>query len=54
MPDTFPAVNATLLNASLPLFIVPLSWWLLGERLYLYHLAGFALALGGVVLTSKR
>jgi drug/metabolite transporter (DMT)-like permease len=27
---------------------------LLDERLALYHLAGFALVLGGVVLTSKR
>src|SRR3977135_4180791 len=24
-----PALNATLLNSSLPLFVVPLAWWLL-------------------------
>jgi drug/metabolite transporter (DMT)-like permease len=43
------AVNATLLNSSLPLFVVPLSWLLLGLTVSGRQLAGLALSLGGVV-----
>jgi len=43
------AVNATLLNASLPLFIIPLSWWLLKLTVSGRQLAGMAFSLAGVV-----
>ena len=43
------AVNATLLNSSLPLFVVPLSWWLLKLTVSGRQLAGLALSLSGVV-----
>ena len=43
------AVNATLLNSSLPLFVVPLSWWLLKLTVSGRQLAGLALSLAGVV-----
>lgn len=42
------AVNATLLNSSLPLFVVPLSWWLLGLTVSARQSAGLALSLAGV------
>jgi len=42
------AVNATLLNSSLPLFVVPLSWWLLKLTVSGRQLAGLALSLAGV------
>jgi drug/metabolite transporter (DMT)-like permease len=42
------AVNATLLNSSLPLFVVPLSWWLLKITVSGRQLAGLALSLAGV------
>jgi drug/metabolite transporter (DMT)-like permease len=42
------AVNATLLNSSLPLFVVPLSWLLLGLTVSGRQLAGLALSLAGV------
>jgi drug/metabolite transporter (DMT)-like permease len=42
------AVNATLLNSSLPLFVVPLSWWLLKLTVSRRQLAGLALSLAGV------
>ncbi len=42
------AVNATLLNASLPLFIIPLSWWLLKLTVSRRQLAGIAFSLAGV------
>jgi drug/metabolite transporter (DMT)-like permease len=42
------AVNATLLNASLPLFIVPLSWWLLKLTVSRRQLAGMVFSLAGV------
>jgi len=42
------AVNATLLNASLPLFIIPLSWWLLKLTVSGRQLAGMAFSLAGV------
>ena len=41
-------------NPIIPVFGTLFAVILLGERLHLYHLAGFALVLGGVVLTSKR
>src|SRR5882762_6800996 len=44
------AVNATLLNSSLPLFVVPLSWWLLKLTVSGRQLAGLALSLAGVSL----
>src|SRR5580765_1569789 len=43
------AINATLLNSSLPLFVVPLSWLLLGLTVSGRQLAGLALSLAGVV-----
>jgi drug/metabolite transporter (DMT)-like permease len=43
------AINATLLNSSLPLFVVPLSWLLLGLTVSARQLAGLALSLAGVV-----
>src|SRR5881628_650744 len=43
------AVNATLLNASLPLFIIPLSWWLLKLTVNGRQLAGMVFSLAGVV-----
>jgi drug/metabolite transporter (DMT)-like permease len=42
------AVNATLLNSSLPLFVVPLSWLLLGLTVSGRQLVGLALSLAGV------
>ncbi|HMH18240.1 MAG TPA: DMT family transporter [Burkholderiales bacterium] len=42
------AVNATLLNSSLPLFVVPLSWWLHKLTVSGRQLAGLALSLAGV------
>ena len=41
-------------NPIIPVFGTLFAVVLLDERLALYHLAGFALVLGGVVLTSKR
>jgi len=35
-------------------FGVVLAWLFLGERLELYHLAGIALILTGIVITSRR
>ncbi len=43
------AVNATLLNSSLPLFVVSLSWLLLGLTVSGRQLVGLALSLAGVV-----
>ncbi|HKW36741.1 MAG TPA: DMT family transporter [Burkholderiales bacterium] len=43
------AINATLLNSSLPLFVVPLSWLLLGLTVSPRQLAGLTLSLAGVV-----
>ncbi len=43
------AVNATLLNSSLPLFVVPLSWLLLGLTVSGRQIVGLALSLAGVV-----
>jgi drug/metabolite transporter (DMT)-like permease len=43
------AINATLLNSSLPLFVVPLSWLLLGLKVSARQLVGLALSLAGVV-----
>ena len=37
-----------------PLFSIVLSILFLGETLHLYHLAGFALILSGIYLTSAR
>jgi drug/metabolite transporter (DMT)-like permease len=42
------AINATLLNSSLPLFVVPLSWLLLRLTVSGRQLAGLALSLAGV------
>ena len=42
------AINATLLNSSLPLFVVPLSWLLLKLTVSGRQLAGLALSLAGV------
>jgi drug/metabolite transporter (DMT)-like permease len=44
------AVNATLLNSSLPLFVVPLSWLLLGLTVSGRQVAGLAFSLAGVVM----
>lgn len=38
----------------IPVFGTLFAVLLLGEQLHLYHLAGFALVLGGVILTSRR
>src|SRR2546429_2805887 len=38
------AINATLLNSSLPLFVVPLSWWLLKLTVSGRELPGLALS----------
>lgn len=43
------AINATLLNSSLPLFVVPLSWLLLGLTVSGRQLVGLVLSLAGVV-----
>ena len=43
------AINATLLNSSLPLFVVPLSWLLLGLKVSARQMAGLALSLAGVI-----
>jgi drug/metabolite transporter (DMT)-like permease len=43
------AINATLLNSSLPLFVVPLSWLLLGLTVSARQVVGLALSLAGVV-----
>jgi drug/metabolite transporter (DMT)-like permease len=44
------AINATLLNSSLPLFVVPLSWLLLGLTVSGRQLVGLALSLAGVLI----
>jgi drug/metabolite transporter (DMT)-like permease len=41
-------------NPVIPVFGTLFAVTLLGEPFHLYHLAGFALVLGGVVLTSGR
>ena len=43
------AINATLLNSSLPLFVVPLSWLLLGLTVSARQLLGLSLSLAGVL-----
>jgi len=43
------AINATLLNSSLPLFVVPLSWMLLGLTVSGRQLVGLVLSLAGVL-----
>ena len=43
------AINATLLNSALPLFVVPLSWMLLGLTVSGRQLVGLVLSLAGVV-----
>jgi len=43
------AINATLLNSSLPLFVVPLSWLLLGLTVSARQLLGLTLSLAGVL-----
>lgn len=43
------AVNATLLNSSLPLFVVPLSWLLLRIGVSCRQLVGLTFSLAGVV-----
>src|SRR5882672_1242293 len=43
------AINATLLNSSLPLFVVPLSWLLLGLTVSTRQLVGLLLSLAGVL-----
>jgi len=35
-------------------FGVVLAWLFLGERLMLFHLAGIALILTGIMITSRR
>lgn len=47
------AINNSLLVSFEPLFIVFFSWILLGERLYIRHIASFCLALFGFALLSK-
>ena len=37
----------------MPVFGVVLAWLFLGERLALYHLAGIALILAGIWITSR-
>jgi drug/metabolite transporter (DMT)-like permease len=44
------AINAKLLNSSLPLFVVPLSWLLLGLTVSGRQLVGLALSLAGVLI----
>jgi drug/metabolite transporter (DMT)-like permease len=41
-------------NPVIPVFGTLFAVTFLGEPLHSYHLAGFALVLGGVVLTSRR
>jgi drug/metabolite transporter (DMT)-like permease len=41
-------------NPVIPVFGILFAVIFLGEPLRAYHLAGFALVLGGVVLTSRR
>jgi len=43
------AINATLLNSSLPLFVVPLSWLLLRLTVSARQLLGLSLSLAGVL-----
>lgn len=38
----------------MPVFGVVLAWLFLGERLMLHHIAGIALILGGIALTTRR
>src|SRR5205814_2808806 len=37
----------------MPVFGSILAWLLLGERIYVYHLAGIALIIAGIALTSR-
>jgi len=47
-------VNAVLLNAASPLFILLASWFFDGERTSLRQLLGMALSLGGVLVIMNR
>ena len=37
----------------MPAFVSLLAWLFLGERIYLFHIAGIALILGGITLTTR-
>jgi drug/metabolite transporter (DMT)-like permease len=47
------AINATLLNSSLPLFVVPLSWLLLGLTVSGRQLVGLVFSLAGVAAIAS-
>ncbi len=38
----------------MPVFGVLFAWWFLGERLQIHHVAGIALILAGIALTTRR
>ena len=37
----------------MPAFVSLLAWMFLGERIYLFHIAGIALILAGITLTTR-
>ena len=51
---TTSAVNAVLINSSLPLFIVLCSWVIERERASLRQIAGMLVSLGGIALILSR
>lgn len=48
------AINGALLNSSMPLFIISLSWAILGQRISTFHALGLTLSLGGVLCLIGR
>ena len=51
--DLIGAPRASAFLHTIPLFSAVLATTLLGERLMLYHIVGFALILGGVSLAAR-
>jgi len=48
-----PARTAAFMNL-MPFVVIALSWALVGEAVHAYHVAGAALVIAGVVLTTRR
>jgi len=47
------ATNGLIVNSLIPVMIIAMSWGFLGERLAPFHVAGIALILTGIGLTSR-
>lgn len=46
--------RAALIGTIGPLLTIVFGWWLLGETISVWQLAGMALVVAGVVLVSRR